>query len=131
MIAVSDRRKQSPIWFGVVVAITFASGVMLSIAQEKQLSGADLFIELDQYVDKPVIVTDCEIGIADNYGPSLNCNNKHFILSTDGIDSESFQFFLKNCTGFAQPQCKLPLLVTPTGQKRGNYPVLKSVRIAR
>jgi hypothetical protein len=85
----------------------------------KQVTGADLFIDLDQYVGKPVIVTDCEIYGTSNSGAILNCHSTYFYVTTDGIDRESFRFFLKNCTGLGlEPQCKMAFLVTPTGQKR-------------
>ena len=96
-----------------------------------RINGADLFINLEQYVGKQVIVTDCGVFMSGNYGAGLNCDSGEFKLDTDGIDRESFRFFLTECGSLGEPRCKMPLLVTPTGQKLMNMPVLKDVKIAR
>jgi hypothetical protein len=96
-----------------------------------RINGADLFIHLEQYVGKQVIVTDCGVFMSGNYGAGLNCDSGEFKLDTDGIDRESFRFFLTECGSLGEPRCKMPLLVTPTGQKLMNMPVLKDVKIAR
>ena len=55
-----------------------------------------------------------------------------FSISVEGIDRESFRFFLSNCSGIvANSHCKMPLLVTPTGQKLGGNPVVKDVKIVQ
>ena len=54
-----------------------------------------------------------------------------FYMSVENIDRESFRFFLTNCAGLTSEDCKVPLLVIPTGTKRSDKPVLKSVKIAR
>ena len=57
-----------------------------------------------------------------------------FIISTEGIDRESFRFFLTNQTGITNQRCAMPLWVTPSGEMReltGPTPVLKNVQIAR
>jgi len=97
----------------------------------RRINGADLFINLEQYVGKQVIVTDCGVFMSGNYGAGLNCDSGEFKLDTDGIDRESFRFFLTECGSLGEPRCKMPLLVTPTGQKLMNMPVLKDVKIAR
>ena len=96
-----------------------------------RINGADLFINLEQYVGKQVIVTDCLVFMSGNFGAGLNCDSGEFKLDTDGIDRESFHFFLTVCGSLGEPRCKMPLLVTPTGQKLMNMPVLKNVKIAR
>jgi hypothetical protein len=102
-----------------------------STQQPKHIDGADLFIDLDQYAGKPVVLTDCTIYGAGNDGAILNCHSTYFKVTTDGIDRESFRFFLKNCTGLSEAQCQMPFLVTPTGKKSLIGPSLKDVKIAR
>src|SRR5690242_7041692 len=123
----SMRRR---LLIGSLAAMVMLSGSVK--AQEQQpphLDGADLFIDVDQYVGKPVVLTNCEIYGAGNNGAILNCHSTYFKVTTDGIDRESFRFFLKNCTNLGG--CKMPFLVTPTGEKSGVGPSLKDVKIAR
>jgi hypothetical protein len=133
MIA-ETKRSERRIWLPLGIACFVHAGVATSsIAQEKQMTGADLFIDLAQYAGKQVLVADCYFSNAENTGGFLHCKNVTFRVIADGIDPESFRYFLKNCTRLLETktQCTMPFLVTPTGQKVVNLPVLKDVKIAR
>jgi tetratricopeptide (TPR) repeat protein len=93
-----------------------------------RIAGADLYIDLAQYSGRPVILTDGTVQGANNYGALIAAHGVSF-NTTGGIDRESFRFFLKNCTGFAQDNCKIPILVTPTGEKPSGLPQLKDVKM--
>ena len=94
-----------------------------------RIAGADLYIDLGQYIGRTVILTDGTVQGASNYGALISAHGVSFKITTVGIDRESFRFFLKNCTGFSQENCKIPLLVTPTGEKSGALPQLKDVKM--
>jgi hypothetical protein len=116
----------------VIACLAYAGVATSSIAQEKQMPGAHLFIDLAQYIGKQILVTDCYFSNAENTGGFLHCKSVTFRVIADGIDPESFRYFLKNCTRLLETktQCTMPFLVTPTGQKVVNLPVLKDVKIA-
>ena len=120
-----------------VAALWIAMATVPTSAQEpKRLIGADLFIDLQEYVGKQVILIDGEVFGADDKGALIKAGGVTFNLSVEDIDRESFRFFLTNCTDLPQPRpkgaprCDVPLLVTPTG-KYSIGAVLKSVKIAR
>jgi hypothetical protein len=94
-----------------------------------RIAGADLYIDVAQYIGRPVILTDGEVQGANNYGALIKAGATTFKIATDGIDRESYRFFLKNCSGFRGEQCRTPLLVTPTGEKSGQLPVVRDVKM--
>jgi hypothetical protein len=98
-------------------------------ASPPRIAGADLFIDLAQYIGRPVILTDGTVLGANNSGASLNARGTYFKITVKGNDRESFRFFLRNCSTGHQDNCKIPLLVTPTGEKSGNWPSLKDVKM--
>jgi TPR repeat protein len=121
----------------LAAAAPCAEATVPTSAQEpKRFIGADLFIDLQEYVCKQVILTDGEVFGAHDKGGLIKAGGITFSMSVEDIDRESFRFFLTNCTGLPQPRpkgaprCDVPLFVTPTG-KYSVGPVLKSVKIAR
>jgi hypothetical protein len=94
------------------------------------LVGADLFIDLAQYVDKQVVITDAEVYGAGNHGALLDAGRVTFKITTEGIDRETFRYFLKNCDGTGE-KCKVRLLVTPTGKVTMHWPELVGVKIVK
>jgi Sel1 repeat len=118
-------------------AQTDEATVPTSAQEPKRLTGADLFIDLQEYVCKQVILTDGEVFSAGNSYALIKAGGITFNMIIEDIDRESFRFFLTNCTGLPQPRpkgaprCDVPLLVTPTGKYGAVGPVLKSVKIAK
>jgi tetratricopeptide (TPR) repeat protein len=94
-----------------------------------RIAGADLFIDLAQYIGRPVILTDGTVFGANNSNAAVRTRGPTFQITVEGIDRESFRFFLKNCSAGNQDNCKMPLLVTPTGEKSGAWPSLKNVKM--
>jgi len=128
----------------IAMAASWFMAMALASAQEpERLNGADLFIDLDRYVGKQVILVDAGVAGATNSEAFVRAGRVMFYVNGKDIDREAFQFFLTNCTGrrlFAWPYgglivkdiCKVPLSVIPTTIKTDfSFPVLKSVRIAR
>jgi len=112
-----------------LAATTFAApGLTQDI---KRVRGADLFTDLQEYAGKPVILTDGLVFGATNSGALVTTGDVTFSISVQGIDRESFRFFLTNCSDIMEQDCKVPLVVTPTGKFNMEWPVLKDVRIAR
>ena len=98
----------------------------------RRIVGADLFIDIDLYWHRPVVLTDGRVFGATNQYALITTGGATFSISVEGIDRESFRFFLSNCSGIvANSHCKMPLLVTPTGQKLGGNPVVKDVKIVQ
>jgi hypothetical protein len=99
--------------------------------QQPTLTGADLFVDLDRYIGKEVILTGGEVFDADNDGAFLRSGGATFRIIAENIDRETFRVFLKSCASIvpADP-CKRRFLVTPNGQKLMNWPILTAVRIA-
>jgi len=134
----------SSIALPIAMAASWFMAMALASAQEpERLNGADLFIDLDRYVGKQVILVDAGVAGATNSEAFVRAGRVMFYVNGKDIDREAFQFFLTNCTGrrlFAWPYgglivkdiCKVPLSVIPTTIKTDfSFPVLKSVRIAR
>jgi hypothetical protein len=128
----------------VATAASWFMAMALASAQEpNRLNGADLFVDLEQYVGKQVILVDAGVVGATDSGAFVRAGGVMFYVNGKDIDRETFQFFLTNCTGrrlFAWPYggvivkdiCKVPLSVIPTAMKTDfSFPVLKSVRIAK
>jgi hypothetical protein len=116
-----------------VAALWIAMATVPASAQEpKRLIGADLFIDLQEYVGKQVILIDGTVWGASENGAIIKAGGVAVTLwmSVEDIDRESFRFFLTNCTGLSD-FCKFPLLVTPTVTRYNGWPVLKSVKIAK
>jgi TPR repeat protein len=111
--------------------------VPTSAQEPKRLIGADLFIDLQKYVCKKVILMDGEVFGASDKGGLIKTPGTTFDIDVEGIDRESLRYFLTNCTGLPQrrpqgiPRCDVPLLVTPTGKFGAVGPELKSVKIAK
>jgi hypothetical protein len=96
------------------------------------LIGADLFIDLARYAGKQVVITDGYVHGVDNNGALLKAGAVTFRVQTEGIDRETFRYLLKNCDGSAEmPECRVRLLVTPTGKSTLNWPNLAGVQIVR
>jgi hypothetical protein len=110
--------------------------VPTSTQAPKRLIGADLFVDLQKYVCKQVILMDGEVFDASDRGGLIETPGATFDINVEGIDRESLRYFLTNCTGLPQrrpqgiPRCDVPLLVIPTGKFRVG-PELKSVKIAK
>jgi hypothetical protein len=134
----------SSIAMPVATAASWFMAMALASAQEpKRLNGTELFIDLEQYVGKQVILVDAGVAGATNSGAFVRAGRVMFYVNGKDVDREAFQFFLTNCTGrslFAWPYggllvkdiCKVPLSVIPTAMKTDfSFPVLKSVRIAK
>jgi len=101
-----------------------------------RIVGADLFIDLALYVQRPVVLTDGRVIGASNQSAQIaqiKTGGVTFWMSGEGIDRESFRFFLHNCSGFGMDsRCKIPLLVTPTGEKGFlGYPIVKDVKMVQ
>src|SRR5262249_52048930 len=119
-----------------LLATSSSSQQMVQVQQQAPVSqnppriaGADLYIDLAQYIGRPVILSDGEVQFANNYGALIKAGATSFKIATEGIDRESYRFFLKNCSGFKGEQCRTPLLVTPTGEKSGQMPVVRDVKM--
>jgi hypothetical protein len=80
------------------------------------LVGADLFIDLTQYAGKQVVITDARVYGASNSGALMDAGRATFKILPQGIDRETFRYFLKNCDGNRE-NCNVHLLATPTGKK--------------
>jgi hypothetical protein len=119
-------------WQSAVAALWIAMATVPTSAQEpKKLIGADLFIDLQEYVGNQVILIDGSVFAAGTSYALVRAGGVTFVLSVEDIDRESFRFFLTNCAGSSSEFCKFPLLVTPTGTRQSGMTVLKSVKIAR
>jgi hypothetical protein len=94
------------------------------------LVGADLFIDLAQYAGKQVVITDAQVFGAGNDGAFMEAGRVIFKILPDGIDRETFRYFLKNCNGNRE-KCNVHLLVTPTGRKWSDWPELADVKIVK
>jgi tetratricopeptide (TPR) repeat protein len=93
-----------------------------------RIAGADLYIDLDKYIGRPVVLTDGYVYGANTNGAQIRAGGTNWKMTTDGIDRESFRFFLKNCSSGAN-ECKFLLLVTPTGEKSVVGPFVKDVKM--
>ena len=116
--------------------ITIAAGLLgLLSAQasaQERVKGADLFIDMQQYIGKQVILTNGNVFAAGTEYAYVRAGGVSFYMSVDGIDKESFRYFLSNCSGIGTgAKCTMPLLVSLTGEKRNGDPVIKSVKIAK
>jgi tetratricopeptide (TPR) repeat protein len=67
-------------------------------SQPPRIVGADLYIDLARYTGRPVILTDGGVVGANNSFALIQAGAVTFKIITDGIDSESFRFLLKNCS---------------------------------
>jgi hypothetical protein len=125
------------------VAIAVLCFTATAVAQEpNRLSGADLFVDLEQYVGRQVILVDAGVAGATNSGAYVRAGPVMFYVNGKDIDQEAFQFFLSNCASrsisawpygglIVKDICKMPLSVTPTAKKTdSSFPVLKSVGLA-
>jgi hypothetical protein len=100
-------------------------------AQQPAMAGADLFIDISKYAGRQVILTDGEVYGATNDGALVRAGGATFWISPESIDPETFRVFLKSCSGIGSDDpCKRRLVVTPTGQKRMNWPILTGVKFA-
>ena len=105
----------------------FAMTISIASAQPA-VTGADLLVDLDQYIGKEVILMDVRVYGADNDGALAQSKGVTFKISNQGIDRETFRRFLTNCS--SSTSCDgLRLLVTPNGQKTMDWPVLINVKI--
>src|SRR5205814_8123167 len=99
-----------------------------------KLNGADLFVDIKEYVGREVLLTGARIYGASNSGALAEASGVTFKLSTDEIDRETLRYFLKNCSQIGNREiqpCQVSLHVTPTGKMSLNFPILKSVKIAQ
>lgn len=106
-----------------------------ALAQEPipRVKAVDLFVDLDKYVGKQVALIDGTVNTMSTSFGAIVSGGVRFYLSLEDIDRESLRFLLSNCTGISRTEvCKIPLLVTPTGQRSGSdSPIVKSVKIIR
>ena len=97
----------SSIAMPVATAASWFMAMALASAQEpKRLNGTELFIDLEQYVGKQVILVDAGVAGATNSGAFVRAGRVMFYVNGKDVDREAFQFFLTNCTGrslFAWP----------------------------
>jgi hypothetical protein len=125
-----------------IAALWFMATAVASAQEPKRLNGADLFVDLEQYVGRQVILVDAGIAGATNSGAFVRAGPVMFYVNGKDIDQEAFQFFLSNCAGrsisawpygglIVKDICKMPLSVIPTAKKTdSSFPVLKSVGLA-
>jgi hypothetical protein len=125
-----------------IAALWFMATAEASAQEPKRLNGADLFVDLAQYVGKQVILVDAGVAGATNGGAFVRAGPVMFYVNGTDIDQEAFQFFLGNCAGrsvsawpyaglIIKEICKVPLSVIPTARKTdSSFPVLKSVGLA-
>ena len=123
-------------------ALWFMATVVASAQEPKRLNGADLFVDLEQYVGRQVILVDAGVAGANNNGAFVRAGPVMFYVNGKDIDQEAFQFFLSNCASrslsawpygglIVKDICKVPLSVIPTGKKTdSSFPMLKSVELA-
>jgi hypothetical protein len=119
-----------------VVAALFglAAAISTEVRGQEAVKGVDLFVDLDQYAGKQVLLTDGQVVFATGDGALVKSGGVTFELVPDGIDRETFRYILKNCSGLITgPECQKPLLVTPTGQKQvvSGFPVLAGGKFAQ
>ena len=115
----------------ITALITASVGVSAALAQPA-VTGADLLVDLEQFIGKEVILIDAEVFSADNRGALAKSGGATFRISAEGIDRETFREFLKNCSGLGlSAECKRRLLVTPNGEKARDLPILINVKIVR
>jgi len=98
----------------------------------KRVRGADLFIDLQQYAGKQVVLLDSQVFNISNHGGNLTSGGANFYLSSEGMDRETFRFLLTNCSGLTiSTQCKMSLIVTPTGEymQMSKFPTLTGARM--
>ncbi len=112
-------------------------GALKPLASELQspvrLRGPDLFVDLDNFVGKEVLLIDGTAYAADNDGFLIKAGAVTFKAITEGINRETLRFVLTNCGSLVpEDTCALPMYVTPTGQTFFmSWPILKNARIAR
>jgi hypothetical protein len=98
-----------------------------------RINGTALFFDRKRYQGKQVVLTDGGVFEASNTGALINANGVIFWMSVEGIDRESLRYFQKNCSGIGgvltKSPCKMPLLVTLTGEQKGRNPAVKNVKI--
>ena len=125
-----------------IAALWFMATAVASAQEPKRLNGADLFVDLEQYVGRQVILVDAGVAGATNSGAFVRAGPVMFYVNGTDIDQEAFQFFLSNCAGrsvsawpyaglIIKDICKVPLSVIPTARKTdSSFPVLRSVGLA-
>ena len=125
-----------------IAVLCFMATAVASAQEPNRLSGADLFVDLEQYVGRQVILVDAGVAGATNSGAFVRAGPVMFYVNGKDIDQEAFQFFLSNCASrsisawpygglIVKDICKMPLSVTPTAKKTdSSFPVLKSVGLA-
>ncbi len=99
----------------------------------KQITGAELLLHRKQYRGKQVVLTDAGVINAGGTGAEIYSSGATFWMSVEGGDRDSLRYFRMNCSGLAgaliKSGCRIPLLVTLTGEQvRGNQ-VVKNVKI--
>jgi hypothetical protein len=113
--------------FGMVLLTPLALA-----APAHAITGADLFVDLQQYIGKEVVLEDVEVYGADNDGARAKASGVTFGLSWQGADRETMRQLLRDCHTISG--CKgLRLLVTPSGRKEtfGDTPILINVKKAQ
>jgi hypothetical protein len=103
----------------IIIGIAVTPAAVAS-AQEA-IEGVDLFIDMEKYIGRQVLLTDGHVFGADSESILVHAGMGDpvlFVLSVNDIDRETFRYLLKNCARLGTgPECHVPLLVTPTGQK--------------
>jgi hypothetical protein len=119
----------------LAIAAVALGGPVCSAEEAKSVSGVDLFVDLKDNIGKEVLLTDGVVFAADSRSISIKAGPDgavSFHANTEDVDRESLRFFLSNCTAFRPEQrCRVPLLVTPTGERTliGGAPELKNVKL--
>jgi tetratricopeptide (TPR) repeat protein len=94
-----------------------------------RLSGADLLVDLNKYVGRPVVLLDGNVFGANNSFALVRSGGATFSINTEGIEPETFRFILGNCSGLQSAKCKMNLEITPTGGRSMNMPIVSAARM--
>jgi hypothetical protein len=100
----------------------------------QRIALADLFIDLNEHINKQVIVDGAEISAAGNNGATLHSGNLTFLLDGSSMDRETFRYLLQHCSGFVSSNvCNLSVKVVPTGEVQNvtQYPILSCAKLVR
>ena len=60
-------------------------------------AASDLFVDLDQYVGRSVVVESEHVYGADNEGALATSGGVTFLISSEGIAEETMKLFLRHC----------------------------------
>lgn len=96
------------------------------------ISGADLFVDLDQHAGKEVTLEQVHVFSASNNSALGTSSGITFRIEWRGADREAMRWILKNCNGIGNDGCDLrSMTVTPTGEKGWVGPILINLKDIR